>query len=89
MVEYVEIDAQELNDYISNLEDENEALKAQVEQLNDLLVCMQNRACLFLQPNGEDEKDFINFVIGVLDGPEQRLAQSTPAQCLAEVKALS
>ena len=89
MVEYVEIDAQELNDYISNLEDENEALKAQVEQLNDLLVCMQNRACLFLQPNGEDEKDFINFVIGVLDGPEQRLAQSTPAQCLAEVKALA
>lgn len=33
MSEYVEIDAQELNDYISNLEDENEALKVQVEQL--------------------------------------------------------
>lgn len=87
MMESIEISAEEHNEYVESLEKEIESLKAQVEQLNNLLVCMQNRAYLFLQPNGEDDKDFINFVIGVLDGPEQRLAQATPAQCLAEIKA--
>lgn len=45
---------------------------------------MQERATLFLQPDGESESEFVNFIIGILDGPEQRLAQSTPAQCLAD-----
>ena len=62
-------------------------LKAQVEQLNVLIIKMQERATLFLQPDGESESEFVNFIIGILDGPEQRLAQSTPAQCLAEIKA--
>lgn len=57
-------------------------LKAQVEQLNVLIIKMQERATLFLQPDGESESEFVNFIIGILDGPEQRLAQSTPAQCL-------
>ena len=62
-------------------------LEAQVEQLNALIIKMQERATLFLQPDGESESKFVNFIIGILDGPEQRLAQSTPAQCLAEIKA--
>lgn len=70
---------------------EIDKLKAQVEQLNALIVKMQQRAEKFLQPDGESESNFVNFVIGVLDGPEQRFAQATPVQCLAnrdaEIKA--
>lgn len=86
-IEYFKNEISRLSNQVVDLLDERDQLKAQVEQLNNLLVCMQSRACLFLQPDGEDDKDFINFVIGVLDGPEQRLAQSTPDQCLAEIKA--
>lgn len=69
---------------IAELTRKNSDLAAQVSTLNKLIVGMQERACLFLTPRGESDESFINFIIGELDGPEQRLAQSTPSQCLAE-----
>lgn len=45
-------------------------LEAQVEQLNALIIKMQERATLFLQPDGESESEFVNFIIGIFDGPE-------------------
>ena len=63
------------------------ALVTQVGLLNAQMVKMQKRSTLYLQPDGESDHDFINYILGVLDGPEQRLAQSTPNQCLREIQA--
>lgn len=73
MSEYVEIDAQELNDYISNLEDENEALKAQVEQLHKGFSDLQS-----CHLNSEYYKTLSKIRV---------IFNATPAQCLAEIKA--
>lgn len=43
--------------------------------LESLIVALQERASLYLQPDGESDKDFINYIIGVIDGPDQRKAQ--------------
>jgi hypothetical protein len=50
-------------------------LAAQRDALNALIVSMQERATNYLPPDGERNKDFIGFILGVLDGPEQRAAQ--------------
>lgn len=79
MSEYVEIDAQELNDYISNLEDENEALKVQVEQLREQLEYMaQQHRCGCGHPACNRCYD---------DKQNAIVLEATPAQCLAEIKA--
>ena len=79
MTEYVEIDAQELNDYISNLEDENVALKAQVEQLREQLEYMAHwHRCGCGHPAGNRCYD---------DRENASALAATPLQCLAEVKA--
>lgn len=79
MSEYVEIDAQELNDYISNLEDENEALKVQVEQLREQLEYMaQQHICGCSHPACNRCYD---------DKQNAIVLEATPAQCLAEIKA--
>lgn len=75
MSEYVEIDAQELNDYISNLEDENEALKAQVEQLREQLEYMaQQHRCGCGHPACNRCYD---------DKQNAIVLEAKPAQCLA------
>lgn len=60
-----------------------DALTAKADALNALIVAMQERAALYLQPDGEPNESFINYVLAMLDGPEQRAAQAAPAQCLA------
>ena len=78
MSEYVEIDAQELNDYISSLEDENEALKAQVEQL---------RVAATIVLNARDEDGITTS--GLLEKFDElsKALSFLPPQCLAEIKA--
>lgn len=61
---------------------------AQAAALHNLVTKMQERATLYLQPNGESDTDFISFILGMLDGPEQRVAQSVSAAiCLNNIQA--
>ena len=64
-----------------------DALAAKAAALDALIVAMQERATLYLQPGGEPNANFISYILTMLDGPEQRAAQATPVQCLANVRA--
>lgn len=70
-----------LGDYMPFSEYQKAAARANA--LNALVVGMQARASLFLQPDGEDAQAFIEFILGALDGPEQRRTQ-VPAAVLLE-----
>ena len=78
MSEYVEIDAQELNDYISNLEDENEALKAQVDVLRVAATVVLN--------SRDDDGITTSGLLAKFDELSKALS-FLPTQCLAEIKA--
>lgn len=56
--------------------------EAERDALNSIIVSIQNAATEYLQPDG-DTNGFINRVIYLVDGPEQRAAQ----QCLLDIKA--
>lgn len=61
---------------------------AQAAALHNLVTKMQERATLYLQPNGESDADFINYILGMLNGPEQRVAQAVSASvCLNNIQA--
>jgi hypothetical protein len=76
------------NELIEQLTAERDSLAAQVEQLNSHIIKMQEFCAQYITPRGGiGDAEFINKIIYFLDGPEQRLAQSSPAQCLAEIKA--
>lgn len=61
---------------------------AQAAALNNLVTKMQERATLYLQPNGESDASFISYILGMLDGPEQRVAQSVSAAvCFNNIQA--
>ena len=66
---------------------ERDQMAAKAAALDALIVAMQERATLYLQPNGEPDANFISYILTMLDGPEQRAAQADPVQYLAEIKA--
>ena len=73
---------------IKQITAERDAALAQVERINSHMIKMQNFCAQYITPRGGiGDAEFINKIIYFLDGPEQRLAQSTPAKCLAEIKA--
>jgi hypothetical protein len=64
------------------------ALVAQSDLLNAHLKRMQVFAAKYITPNGRvGDAEFIEQMIYLLDGPEQRKAQATPQQCLREIQA--
>ena len=72
------------NELVDSLE-QRDALVEQVEQLSSHIVRMQNFCAQYINPRGGiGDAEFINKIIYFLDCPEQRLAQSSPNQCLAE-----
>ena len=75
------------NAALVNANAERDALAAKAAALDALIVAMQERATLYLQPGGEPNANFISYILTMLDGPEQRAAQATPVQCLANVRA--
>ena len=76
-----------LREHADKVKVERNAYAAQAGLLNRLVISVQTRAALYLEPNQETDAEFIQYVIGALDGPDQRMAQSSPIQCLAEIKA--
>ena len=54
-----------------------------IRSLCNLLTKMQRRAVEYLQPEG-DPVAFIDDILELLDGPEQRLAQGRARQLLNE-----
>ena len=76
---YEEVSAEELNDYLDNLEKENRELKAQVEHLREQLEYMaQQHRCGCGHPACNRCYD---------DKQNAIVLEATPAQCLAEIKA--
>lgn len=68
---------------------ERDQMAAKAAALDVLIVAMQERAALYLQPDGEPNANFISYILAMLDGPEQRAAQADPVQCLANLRAAS
>lgn len=88
--DYAEIqaDRDRLQTDLFNARNERDALAAQNGQLNSHFKRMQAFCGKFLAPNGRVGNDeFINQIVFLLDGPEQRAAQAAPGQCLAELRA--
>ena len=75
------------NAALVNANAERDALAAKAAALDALIVAMQERATLYLQPDGEPNANFISYIRTMLDGPEQRAAQADPVQCLANLRA--
>lgn len=88
--DYAEIqtDRDKLQTDLFNARKERDALAAQNALLNTHFKRMQTFCGKFLAPNGcVGDAEFINQIVFLLDGPEQRAAQASPVQCLAEVRA--
>jgi len=75
------------NAALVNANAERDQMAAKAAALDALIVAMQDRAALYLQPDGEPNANFISYILTMLDGPEQRAAQAAPVQCLANLRA--
>lgn len=87
--DYAEIQADrgKLQTELFNTREGRDQMASKAAALDALIVEMQERAALYLQPDGEPNANFISYILTMLDGPEQRAAQAAPVQCLANVRA--